>query len=38
MVRRRVEALSDAIRALGLDVRTITRDERAPELRVLAVA
>jgi ADP-heptose:LPS heptosyltransferase len=30
--------LTDAIRARGLDVRVITRDERAPELRVLAVA
>ena len=29
--------LSDAIRARGLDVRMITRDEGAPELRVLAV-
>jgi len=31
------KALADAIRARGLDVRMITRDERAPERRVLAI-
>ena len=32
------KSLVDSVRALGLDVRTVTRDDVAPEMRVLGVA